>query len=106
VNWIALLVGGLFEVVWAIGLKHSAGFTKLTPSLITVGAMGVSLYLLGVALRTLPLGTAYAVWVGVGVVGTAVAGSILFHESVTPLRLISLGLVIAGIAGLKMAGSA
>lgn len=104
-NWFWLVVAGLFEVVWAIGLKYTQGFTKLTPSLITLMAMGVSVYLLSVALRTLPLGTAYAVWVGIGAVGTAVTGMLLFSEPATPLKLISLLLVVAGIVGLKLASA-
>nr|MBL8456980.1 quaternary ammonium compound efflux SMR transporter SugE [Zoogloeaceae bacterium] len=99
-NWFLLVLAGLFEVVWAIGLKHTEGFTKLTPSIITVAAMGISFYLLSAALRTLPLGTAYGVWVGIGAVGTAVAGILLFNETATPLKLVSLVLVVAGIAGL------
>ncbi len=105
-NWILLLVAGLFEVVWAVGLKYTEGFTRPLPSLITVLAMGVSFYLLSVALRQLPLGTAYAVWVGVGALGTAIVGIVLFHEAVTPLKLISLALVVAGIVGLKLSATA
>lgn len=105
-NWFLLLLAGLFEVVWAIGLKHTEGFTRPLPSLLTLGAMGISFYLLSVALRTLPLGTGYAVWVGIGAVGTAVAGILLFQESVTPLKLASLALVVAGIAGLKLSSAA
>ncbi len=105
-NWFWLFVAGLLEVVWAVGLKYTEGFTRLNPSLITLGAMGASLYLLSVALRTLPLGTAYAIWVGIGAVGTAVASMLLFHEAATPLKLISLGLVLAGILGLKLASAA
>ncbi|WP_028318286.1 quaternary ammonium compound efflux SMR transporter SugE [Desulfobulbus elongatus] len=105
-NWLLLFVAGLLEVVWAVGLKHTAGFTRLMPSLLTLGAMGASFYFLSAALRTLPLGTAYAVWVGIGAVGTSIAGIILFHEAVTPLKLVSLVLVIAGIMGLKLASAA
>ncbi|MDR2549437.1 MAG: quaternary ammonium compound efflux SMR transporter SugE [Desulfobulbus sp.] len=105
-NWLLLFVAGLFEVVWAVGLKYTVGFTRLVPSLVTVGAMGASFYFLSVALRTLPLGTAYAVWVGIGAVGTAIAGIVLFHEAVTTLRLCSLILVVAGIVGLKLASPA
>lgn len=101
--WFSLFVAGLLEVVWAIGLKHTAGFTRPIPSLVTLGAMGASFYLLAVALRSLPLGTAYAVWVGIGAVGTAIAGIVLFEEAATPARLFSLGLVVAGIVGLKLA---
>ena len=105
-SWLILFLAGLFEVVWAVGLKYTEGFTKLTPSLVTLAAMGASFYLLSVALRTLPLGTAYAVWVGIGALGTAIAGIMLFHEAVTPLKLVSLLLVIAGIVGLKLSNGA
>ncbi|MGB0133480.1 quaternary ammonium compound efflux SMR transporter SugE [Dokdonella sp.] len=105
-NWLLLIVAGLFEVVWAIGLKYTEGFTRPGPSLITLGAMAISFWLLSIALRTLPLGTAYAVWVGIGAVGTAVAGIVLFQEAATPLKLASLVLVIAGIVGLKLASTA
>lgn len=104
-NWILLFIAGLLEVVWAIGLKHTEGFTRLTPSLVTLAAMFASFYLLSLAMRTLPLGTAYAVWVGIGAVGAAVAGMVLFHEPVSALRLGSLGLVVAGIVGLKLASA-
>lgn len=104
-NWFILLVAGLFEVVWAVGLKYTEGFTRPWPSLITLVAMGLSFYLLSMALRQLPLGTAYAVWVGVGAVGTAVIGILWLGESVTPLKLVSLGLVVAGIIGLKLAAA-
>ena len=102
-NWILLLIAGLLEVVWAVGLKYTAGFTKLVPSLVTFAAMGGSFYLLSVALRTLPLGTAYAVWVGIGAVGAAVAGMMLFDEAASPLKLLSVMLVVAGIVGLRLA---
>ena len=104
-NWFLLFVAGLLEVVWAIGLKHTQGFTKLGPSIVTLIAMIASFYLLSVALRTLPIGTAYAVWVGIGAVGTAIAGVILFQEPATPLKLVSLLLVVAGIVGLKLAST-
>lgn len=104
-SWFILFLAGLLEIVWAVGLKYTEGFTKLTPSLITLGAMGASFYLLGLALRTLPLGTAYAVWVGIGAVGVAIAGIILFKEAATPLKLVSLVLVVGGIAGLKLASN-
>ena len=103
-NWSILFLAGLLEVAWAIGLRHSAGFTRPLPSVLTLLAMGISFYLLGLALRTLPLGTAYAVWVGIGAVGTAIAGMLLFAEPASPLRLASLLLVVVGIAGLKLAG--
>jgi len=102
-NWIALVVAGLFEIGWAVGLKYADGFTRLWPSVATIVAMVLSVVLLGWAARTLPLGTAYAVWVGVGAVGTAVVGMFLFDEPATVARLASLGLVVAGIVGLKLA---
>jgi len=102
VNWFLLVIAGLFEVVWAVGLKYTEGFTRLTPSIFTLSAMGVSFYLLSLALRSLPLGTAYAIWVGIGALGTAIAGIILFQELVSPLKLVSLLLVVAGIIGLKL----
>lgn len=103
-NWTILIVAGLFEVGWAVGLKYSEGFTRLWPSVGTAAAMIVSLGLLGWALRSLPVGTAYAVWVGIGTVGTALVGMWLLGEPATPGRLVSLGLVVAGVAGLKLAG--
>lgn len=104
-NWLILILGGGFECGWAVGLKYTHGFTRLLPSVATVISMAASLGLLTLALRTLPVGTAYAVWTGIGAVGTAIAGIALFDEPVTPLRILSLGLVVAGIAGLKLAGS-
>lgn len=101
-NWLLLIVAGLFEVVWATALKYTEGFTKPVPSLITVAAMVVSFYLLSLALRSIPLGSGYAVWVGIGAVGTAVLGVIAFHEPITPLKILSLLLVVAGIIGLKI----
>jgi quaternary ammonium compound-resistance protein SugE len=101
-NWLILIVAGLLEVVWAITLKQTEGFTRLWPSLITLGTMAASFYLLSIALRTLPLGTAYAVWVGIGAIGTAIVGILLFEEAATPLKLVSLVLVIAGIVGLRV----
>jgi quaternary ammonium compound-resistance protein SugE len=100
--WIILLLAGLFEVGWAVGLKYTEGFTRLWPTLWTVGAMVLSLALLGLALRSLPLGTAYAVWTGVGTVGTAVLGIWLFQEPADTLRLLCIGLIVAGIVGLKL----
>lgn len=105
-NWIALFVAGLLEVVWAIGLKYTAGFTRLWPSVGTALAFLSSIGLLGWAMRDLPVGTAYAVWVGIGAVGTAIVGMALLGEPVSLPRLISLGLVIAGIIGLKMSSLA
>ena len=101
--WLLLVVAGLFEVGWAIGLKYTDGFTRLWPTIGTVLAMVVSLGLLGIAMKSLPVGTSYAVWVGVGAVGTAVLGIVLLGEVANAGRLISLGLIIAGIVGLKIA---
>jgi len=100
--WLTLLVAGLFEVAWAIGLKYTEGFTRLWPSVGTLAAMGLSVLLLGLAMKTLPVGTSYAVWVGVGAVGTAILGIVLFGEPANAGRLISLGLIVAGIVGLKL----
>ena len=100
--WIYLAIAGLLEVGWAIGLKHTEGFTKLIPSTLTIAAMVASVVLLGIALRDLPLGTGYAVWTGIGTVGTAILGIVLFHEPATAIRLASIGLIVAGIAGLKL----
>jgi len=97
-----LVLAGVFEVGWAIGLKYTAGFTRLWPSVATVAAMGISLGLLGLALRSLPLGTAYAVWTGIGAVGTVALGIVLFGEPATAARLACVGLILAGIAGLKL----
>lgn len=101
--WIILLLAGVFEIGWAIGLKYTEGFTRLWPTLGTVAAMAVSLGLLGVAMKSLPVGTAYAVWVGVGAVGTAILGMVLLGEPANPGRLVSLGLIVLGIIGLKLA---
>jgi quaternary ammonium compound-resistance protein SugE len=100
--WLILTVAGLFEIGWAIGLKYTEGFTRLWPTLGTVAAMIVSLGLLGLALRNLPVGTAYAVWTGVGTIGTALLGIALFNESADLLRLACIGLIVAGIVGLKL----
>ena len=102
-NWMLLVLAGLLEVGWAVGLKYTEGFSRLWPSVFTAVAMVASFWLLSLALRSLPLGTAYGVWVGIGAVGTALAGMLLFHEPATPLKLVSLMLVVAGIAGLKLA---
>ena len=101
--WLMLVVAGLFEVGWAIGLKYTDGFTRLWPTVGTLAAMAISLGLLGLAMKTLPVGTSYAVWVGVGAVGTAILGIVLLGEPATAGRLISLGLIVAGIVGLKLA---
>ena len=103
--WGLLVVAGLLEVCWAIGLKYTEGFTRVLPSVLTVGAMVLSVVLLGIAMKSLPVGTSYAVWVGVGAVGTAVLGIVLFGEPATVGRLVSLGLIVAGIVGLKLASA-
>jgi quaternary ammonium compound-resistance protein SugE len=104
--WLLLVLAGLFEVGWAIGLKYTDGFTRPWPTIGTVAAMVISLGLLGLAMKSLPVGTAYAVWVGVGAVGTAILGIVLFAEPANAGRLISLGLIVAGIVGLKLASPA
>jgi quaternary ammonium compound-resistance protein SugE len=101
--WVVLVLAGLFEIGWAIGLKYTEGFTKLWPTVGTVAAMVISLGLLGVAMKSLPVGTSYAVWVGVGAVGTAILGIVLLGEPANAGRLVSLGLIVAGIVGLKLA---
>ena len=101
--WIILVIAGLFEVGWVIGLKYTEGFTRLWPSVWTVLAMIISLWLLGIAMKSLPVGTAYAIWVGVGAVGTVVLGIVLFGEPAGAARLISIGLIIVGIVSLKLA---
>jgi quaternary ammonium compound-resistance protein SugE len=102
VAWAVLVVAGLFEVGWAVGLKYTEGFTRLWPSVATACSMGLSVWLLGVAVRTLPLGTAYAVWTGIGTVGTVILGIVLFHEPTDALRLGAVGIVLAGVAALKL----
>lgn len=102
-QWLVLVIAGLFEIAWAIGLKYTEGFSRLWPTLGTLAALGISFVLLGMAMKTLPVGTAYAIWVGIGAVGTALLGILLFGEAATPLRLTSLGLITAGIIGLKLA---
>jgi quaternary ammonium compound-resistance protein SugE len=102
-NWILLVLAGLCEVAWAIGLKYTEGFTRPLPTVGTISAMLISIWLLGIAMKALPVGTAYAVWVGIGAVGTAILGIILLNESANPARLVSLGLIVAGIVGLKLA---
>ena len=101
--WILLIIAGLLEVGWAIGLKYTEGFTRLWPSVLTLTAMACSVLLLGMAMKSLPVGTSYAVWVGIGAIGTAILGIVLFGESASAGRLISLGLILAGIIGLKLA---
>jgi len=101
--WIWLALAGLFEVGWAIGLKYTDGFTRPLPSVLTALSMIVSVLLLGLALKSLPVGTGYAVWTGIGTVGTALLGIYLFEEPATMLRLVCIGLIVSGILGLKMA---
>jgi len=100
--WVILFFAGLFEVGWAIGLKQTDGFTRLVPTLLTIISMVASLGLLGLALKTLPLGTAYAVWTGIGTVGTVLLGMLLYGESTDVIRLVCIGLIMAGIVGLKL----
>ena len=100
--WLYLLIAGLFEVAWAIGLKYTDGFTRLMPSIWTVGSMAVSFLFLSLALKTLPVGTAYAVWTGIGAVGVAILGIVLFAEPANALRLGCIGMIVGGIVGLKL----
>lgn len=101
-TWGMLVAAGLLEIVWAIGLKYSEGFTRPRASAVTLAAMVASMVLLGLAMRELPVGTAYAVWTGIGAVGTAALGILVFGESAAPMRLLSIALVVAGIIGLKL----
>ncbi len=101
-NWFILFIAGLFETAWAIGMKYSNGFTKLYPSIFTIITMSLSVYLLSVSLKTLPVGTAYAVWTGIGAVGTAILGIILFGESKEVIRIFFIFLIVAGIIGLRV----
>ncbi len=103
--WIYLVVAGLFECGWAIGLKYTDGFTKLLPSILTVSSMGISFWLLSMAMKTIPVGTAYAVWTGIGAVGVAILGMILLGESRDVPRIICLLLIVSGIVGLKLVSS-
>ena len=102
-SWLLLVLAGLFEIGWAIGLKYTEGFTRPLPTVLTVGAMAISLGLLGMAMRTLPVGTAYAVWVGIGAAGTVILGIVLLNEPATVARLVSVLLILAGVIGLKLA---
>ena len=104
-SWLILVIAGLLETGWAIGLKYTEGFTRLWPSVWTVAAMIVSFWLLALAMKALPVGTAYGVWVGIGAVGTVILGIVLFNEPVNPMRLISVGLIIMGIIGLKLSSA-
>lgn len=102
-SWIYLLLAGAFEIVWAFALKYSHGLTRLGPTLILAGAMAASVVLLGLATKTLPLGTAYAIWTGIGTLGTAILGIVYFGDAATAARLLSIGLIVAGTLGLKLA---
>jgi quaternary ammonium compound-resistance protein SugE len=101
-SWVLLLIAGLLEVVWAIGLKYTEGFSKLVPSVITISAMTASVWLLALALKGIPVGTGYAVWTGIGAVGTAILGIALFGEAASLARIACIGLIVAGILGLKL----
>jgi len=105
VAWALLAIAGLLEVVWAIGMKYSEGFSRLVPSVVTVVAASLSFWLLATAMKVLPVGTAYAAWTGIGAVGTAVLGMVLFKEPAAAARIVCIALIIAGIAGLKFLGS-
>jgi quaternary ammonium compound-resistance protein SugE len=100
--WFTLFVAGLMEIAWAIGLKYTEGFSRLIPSVLTLASMAASMVLLGLALKTLPIGTAYAVWTGIGAVGTAILGIMLFGEPATAMRMGCIGLIVSGIVGLKL----
>ena len=101
-HWIVLLLAGLLEVVWAVGLKYTEGFTRLVPSTVTLAAMAGSVILLGLALRSLPLGTAYAIWTGIGTVGTVIWGIMVLDEPASVARLVCIAMIVLGIAGLKI----
>jgi quaternary ammonium compound-resistance protein SugE len=104
--WLVLVAAGVLEIVWAIGLKYADGFTRLAPSLVTIVAATASFWLLALAIKVLPVGTAYAAWTGIGAVGTAVLGMLLFGEPATVARLVCIAMIVAGIAGLKLLGGA
>ena len=101
-NWIILVLAGLFEIIWAMGLKYTDSFTRLLPSIYTLGAMAVSVYLLSVATRTLPISTVYAVWTGIGTIGVALAGILIYKEPANTSRIICIALIVTGIVGLKL----
>lgn len=101
-QWLFLVIAGFFEMGWAIGLKYSQGFTKLVPSVFTISGMVASFFFLSLALKSLPLGTAYAIWTGIGTVGTVILGIVLFKEPMGTMRLVCIGFIIIGIAGLKL----
>ena len=100
--WTILIIAGIMEIAWAVGMKYTQGFTRLLPSVLTVIAVILSMGLLGLAVRTLPLGTAYAVWTGIGTIGTVILGILLFHEQASPLRLLCVTLILSGIVGLRL----
>ncbi|SHH52713.1 quaternary ammonium compound-resistance protein SugE [Sporobacter termitidis DSM 10068] len=104
-KWLFLIIAGICEVGWAIGLKYSQGFTKLVPSVLTVSGMIASFYFLSIALKELPLGTAYAIWTGIGTIGTVILGIVLFKEPIDIIRLICIGFIVTGIIGLKLTGN-
>jgi quaternary ammonium compound-resistance protein SugE len=104
-KWFYLVIAGICEVWWAVGLKYSHGFTRLVPSLLTIAGMAASFYFLSLALKSLPLGTAYAIWTGIGTIGTAILGIILFKEPVDILRILCMGFILTGIIGLKLVSS-
>lgn len=104
--WLILIVAGMFEVCWAVGLKYTEGFTRLVPTVLTLSAMTVSVWLLSIAVRQIPVGTAYSVWVGIGAVGAVICGATLFGELINIGRLLSVALIIAGIIGLKLSSAA
>lgn len=101
-SWLILFLAGLMEIVWAVGLKYTQGFSRLGPSLLTLFAMVASVALLGIAMKTMPVGTAYAAWTGIGIVGTVLFGALLLGESLSPARLLCVALILAGIIGLKL----
>lgn len=100
--WVVLFVAGLFEIGWALGLKYTDGFTRLWPTVFTISSMVISMGLLGYAVKSLPIGTAYAIWTGIGAVGTVILGIVLFKEPATVARLVCVGLIVSGILGLKL----
>jgi quaternary ammonium compound-resistance protein SugE len=104
-TWIILILAGLLEVVWAVGLKYTEGFTKLLPSVLTLAAMAGSVGMLGLALRTLPLGTAYAIWTGIGTVGTVIYGIVMLNEPASAMRLTCIAMIVGGIIGLKISNA-
>lgn len=104
-HWFILFIAGLFEVGWAVGLKYTEGFTRPIPSILTVIAMVISMFLLGLSMKHLPLGTAYAIWTGIGAIGTVFLGIILFHDPVTVFRMVSIALILCGLIGLKISAA-